>query len=326
VNLSAHKIAPAIAAGCTIVLKPPSKDPLTLLRIAHYFAETGLPKGSVSVMPMSRGTADAMVQDERFKLLTFTGSPSVGWAMKARAGRKSVVLELGGNAGAIVDSSADLDWAINRLVYGAFFYAGQVCISVQRVYVVDTIADEFERRLVEAVHDVSVGDPLDPGTDVGPMLDADAVKRTDQWVREAIKGGARAIVGGQLGNDQRFYPPTVLVDVQSDARICDEEAFAPVVSLFRVSSFNAAIRQVNDSRFGLQCGVFTASLEHSLTAWDELEVGGVVINDVPTWRIDHMPYGGVKDSGLGREGLRYSIEHMTERRLLAIASPDRRFD
>jgi acyl-CoA reductase-like NAD-dependent aldehyde dehydrogenase len=298
-NLAAHKVAPAIAAGCSIVLKPPSKDPLVMLRVAQYIAETDLPKGAVSVLPMDRPTGDRMVGDDRFKLLSFTGSPSVGWKMKADAGRKKVVLELGGNAGAIVDETADLDWAVNRLVFGAFAYAGQVCISVQRIYVVRAIYDEFERRFVEKVRSVRSGDPLDPATDLGPMVDDKAVRRTHEWVLEALDGGARALAGGEP--DGRFYPPTVLVDVPRDARVCGEEVFAPVVNLFAVDSFDDAVREINASRFGLQCGVFTSSLEHTLLAHDELEVGGVIVNDVPTWRIDPMPYGGVKESGLGRE-------------------------
>ena len=318
-NLAAHKVAPAIAAGCSIVLKPPSKDPLVMLRVAGYLDETDLPKGTVSILPMDRPTGDALVGDERFKLLTFTGSPSVGWKMKAEAGKKKVVLELGGNAGAIVDETADLDWAVARLVYGSFAYAGQVCISVQRIYVVASIYEEFERRFIEKVRDVKAGDPLDPDTDLGPMVDARAVARTDEWVREALAGGARALTGGKP--DGQFYPPTVLVDVPRDARVCGEEVFAPVVNLFAVPDFPSAIDEINNARFGLQCGLFTNDLERTLLAHDELEVGGVIVNDVPTWRIDPMPYGGVKDSGLGREELRWSIEDMTETRLLAFARP-----
>ena len=318
-NLAAHKVAPAIAAGCSIVLKPPSKDPLVMLRVAGYLDETDLPKGAVSILPMDRPTGDALVGDERFKLLTFTGSPSVGWKMKAEAGKKKVVLELGGNAGAIVDETADLDWAVARLVYGSFAYAGQVCISVQRIYVVASIYEEFERRFIEKVRDVKAGDPLDPDTDLGPMVDGRAVARTDEWVREALAGGARALTGGKP--DGQFYPPTVLVDVPRDARVCGEEVFAPVVNLFAVPDFPSAIDEINNARFGLQCGLFTNDLERTLLAHDELEVSGVIVNDVPTWRIDPMPYGGVKDSGLGREGLRWSIEDMTETRLLAFARP-----
>jgi acyl-CoA reductase-like NAD-dependent aldehyde dehydrogenase len=318
-NLAVHKVAPAIAAGCSIVLKPPSKDPLVMLRVAGYLAETNLPKGAVSILPMDRPTGDRMVADDRFKLLSFTGSPSVGWKMKGEAGKKKVVLELGGNAGAIVDETADLDWAVARLAFGAFAYAGQVCISVQRIYVVESIFEEFEQRFVEKVRQLRVGSPLDPATDLGPMVDAKAVARTHQWVGEALSRGARALTGGEP--DGLFYPPTVLVDVPKDARVCGEEVFAPVVNLFPVPDFAAAIAEINDSQFGLQCGVFTNDLERTLQAHDELEVGGVIVNDVPTWRTDSMPYGGVKDSGIGREGLRWSIEDMTEPRLLAFARP-----
>ena len=288
-----------------------------MLRVAGYLAETDLPAGAVSILPMDRPTGDRMVSDDRFKLLSFTGSPSVGWKMKAEAGKKKVVLELGGNAGAIVDETADLDWAVERLVYGAFAYAGQVCISVQRIFVVRSIYDEFESRFAERAARVKVGDPLDPDTELGPMVDEGAVERTRRWVSEALDGGARALVRGEP--DGRWFGPTVLVDVPRDAMICSEEAFAPVVNLFSVDSFEAAVAEINDSRFGLQCGVFTGSLDRTLLAHDELEVGGIIVNDVPTWRTDSMPYGGVKDSGLGREGLRWSIEDMTEPRLLAFA-------
>jgi acyl-CoA reductase-like NAD-dependent aldehyde dehydrogenase len=318
-NLAVHKVAPAIAAGCSIVLKPPSKDPLVMLRVAQYVDETDLPKGAVSVLPMDRPTGDRLVSDDRFKLLSFTGSPSVGWKMKADAGKKKVVLELGGNAGAIVDETADLDWAVSRLVYGSFAYAGQVCISVQRIYLVDSIYDAFAEKFVEKVRQLKVGDPLDPATDLGPMVDRTAVQRTHEWVQEALQQGASALTGDEPNG--LFYPPTVLVDVPKSSRVCGEEVFAPVVNLFRVPDFSSAVNEINDSQFGLQCGVFTNDLERTLTAHDELEVGGVIVNDIPTWRIDHMPYGGVKDSGLGREGLRWSIEDMTEPRLLAFARP-----
>ena len=318
-NLAAHKVAPALAAGCSIVLKPPSKDPLVMLRVAQYLSETGLPRGAVSVLPMDRPTGDAMVRDERFKLLSFTGSPSVGWKMKGEAGKKKVVLELGGNAGVVVDETADLEWAVNRLVYGSFAYAGQVCISVQRIYVVDAIFEEFAGRFTDKVRAMQIGSPLDPATDLGPMVDEKAVSRTHQWVQEALADGARALTGGEPNG--LFYPPTVLVDVPKEARVCGEEVFAPVVNLFGVPDFAAGLAEINDSQFGLQCGIFTNDLERTLLAHDQLEVGGVIVNDVPTWRIDHMPYGGVKDSGLGREGIRWSIEDMTEPRLLAFARP-----
>ena len=302
-NLAAHKLAPAIASGNPIVLKPPSKDPLTMLTVAEIVAEAGLPEGAVSILPMTRELGDRMVSDDRFKLLTFTGSPAVGWEMKARAGRKRVVLELGGNAGVIVDRSADLDWAVRRCVVGAFSYAGQVCISVQRIFVHEAIWDEFMARFVEAARKLKVGDPLDPQTDVGPMVDlkAAAAERRPGWTRLARWAGGFCS-GGTAGGS--YFPPTVLTDVPTTARVCSEEAFAPLVVAAPFRDFADAVRRVNEGRFGLQTGVFTNDLAHAWQAFDELEVGGVIVNDVPTYRIDHMPYGGVKDSGLGREGLR----------------------
>ena len=320
-NLAAHKLAPAIAAGNSIVLKPPSKDPLTMLTIAEIVEKSGVPDGAVSILPMSRALGDRMVEDERFKLLTFTGSPSVGWRMKERAGKKRVVLELGGNAGVIVDASADLDWAVQRTLVGAFGYAGQVCISVQRIFIHRSRYDEFLARLVEGAKQLVVGDPLDPETQLGPMVDERQAQRTESWVKEAEQLGGRVLVGGHA--DGAFFPPTVLVDTPPQAQVCSNEAFAPLVVAFPFDDFSDGVRQVNDSFYGLQTGVFTNDLAHSWYAFNELEVGGVIVNDVPTYRIDHMPYGGVKDSGLGREGLRWSIEDMTELRLMVVAEPDR---
>jgi acyl-CoA reductase-like NAD-dependent aldehyde dehydrogenase len=318
-NLAAHKLAPAIASGCSIVLKPPSKDPLTMLTVAEIVAEAGLPDGAVSILPMSRELGDRMVADDRFKLLTFTGSPSVGWRMKARAGKKKVVLELGGNAGVIVDKTADLDWAVGRVLVGGFTYSGQVCISVQRLFVHEQVWDEFMARFVEGAKGLKLGDPLDSSTDVGPMVDAHASERTQRWVDEAIALGGKALLGGKA--DGTMFPPTILTDVPMTAQVCSNEAFAPLVVAFPFKDFGDAVRQVNDSMFGLQTGVFTNDLEHAWEGFNELEVGGVMINDVPTYRIDHMPYGGVKDSGLGREGLRWAIEDMTELRIMVLAHP-----
>src|SRR6478752_4795769 len=318
-NLAAHKVSPAIASGNPIVLKPPSKDPLTMLTVAEIIEEAGAPAGSVSILPMSRELGDRMVSDERFKLLTFTGSPSVGWRMKERAGKKKVVLELGGNAGVIVDKTADLDWAVKRTLVGAFTYSGQVCISVQRMFVHEDIWDAFMARFVEGAKGLKVGDPLDPTTDLGPMVDATAAGRTQRWVDEAVEMGARILAGGRA--DGTFFPPTILTDVPLAAQICSNEAFAPVVVAFPFRDLDAAIAGVNDSMFGLQTGVFTNDLAGAWRAFSELEVGGVMINDVPTYRIDHMPYGGVKDSGLGREGLRWAIEDMTEIRIMVLAQP-----
>jgi acyl-CoA reductase-like NAD-dependent aldehyde dehydrogenase len=318
-NLAAHKVAPAIASGNPIVLKPPSKDPLTMLAIAEIIDHAGLPDGAVSILPMTRTLGDRMVEDDRFKLLTFTGSPSVGWRMKARAGKKKVVLELGGNAGVIVDKSADLDWAVKRILVGAFAYAGQVCISVQRMYVHEEVWDDFMGRFVEAAGRLQVGDPLDPKTDLGPMVDDAAASRTQRWVDEAVAAGAKVLLGGKA--DGTYFPPTVLTDAPVACQVCSNEAFAPLVVAFPFSDFGEAVRSVNDSAFGLQCGVFTNDLTNAWHGFEELVVGGVVVNDIPTYRIDHMPYGGVKDSGLGREGLRYSIEDMTEPRILVLAWP-----
>jgi glyceraldehyde-3-phosphate dehydrogenase (NADP+) len=318
-NLAAHKLAPAIASGNPIVLKPPSQDPLTMLAVAEIVAETGLPAGAVSILPMTRELGDRMVGDDRFKLLTFTGSPAVGWEMKARAGKKKVVLELGGNAGVIVDRSAELGWAVRRIATGAFSYSGQVCISVQRVFVHEAVWDEFMSRFVEAARGLKVGDPLDPATDVGPMVDAAAVERTRAWVDEARSMGAKVLLGGT--SDGLYYSPTVLTDVPAEASVCREEAFAPLVVVSRFDDFAEAVGGVNEGRFGLQAGVFTNDLAHAWFAFEELVVGGVIVNDVPTYRIDHMPYGGSKDSGIGREGVRYAIEDMTELRIMVIASP-----
>jgi acyl-CoA reductase-like NAD-dependent aldehyde dehydrogenase len=318
-NLAAHKIAPAIASGNPIVLKPPSKDPLTMLAVAEIIEAAGVPAGSVSILPMTRELGDRMVADPRFKLLTFTGSPSVGWRMKERAGKKKVVLELGGNAGVIVDKSADLDWAIKRCLVGAFAYAGQVCISVQRAFIHEDVWDEFMGRFVEGAKALKVGDPLDPTTDLGPMVDQNAAGRTQRWVDEAVALGGKLLLGGKA--DGSFFPPTILTDVPPTAQVCSNEAFAPLVVAFPFRDFDEAIAGVNDSMFGLQTGVFTNDLAGAWRAFSELEVGGVIVNDVPTYRIDHMPYGGVKDSGLGREGLRYAIDDMTEIRIMVLAQP-----
>ena len=318
-NLAAHKVAPAIASGNPIVLKPPSKDPLTMLTVGEIIEAAGAPAGSVSILPMTRELGDRMVADERFKLLTFTGSPSVGWRMKERAGKKKVVLELGGNAGVIVDRTADLDWAVKRCLVGAFSYAGQVCISVQRMVIHEDVWDTFMDRFVEGARGLKLGDPLDSTTDLGPMVDATAAGRTQRWVDEAVAMGGKLLLGGKA--DGTYFPPTVLTDVPLSAQVCSNEAFAPLVVAFPFRELDQAIGLVNDSMFGLQTGVFTNDLAGAWKAFAELEVGGVIVNDVPTYRIDHMPYGGVKDSGLGREGLRWAIEDMTEIRIMVLAQP-----
>jgi glyceraldehyde-3-phosphate dehydrogenase (NADP+) len=316
-NLSAHKLAPAVAAGNTVVLKPASKTPISAIRLGTYLAEEGLPEGAISVLPLDRKTGDRMVTDDRFRLLTFTGSPSVGWGMKARAGKKRVILELGGNAGVIVDETADLEFAAARVTAGGFALAGQSCIAVQRVFVHESRFDEFAASLVSRVSRLKVGDPLDPDTELGPMIDEGEAGRIDTWVKEAVAAGGRLLVGGERVG-RATYAGTVLADVPEQAKVCADEVFAPVVVLAKFREFEDAVAAVNRSDFGLQAGVFTRDLQRTLYAFDRIEAGGLIVNDVPTWRIDHMPYGGVKDSGLGREGPHYTIEEMTEMKLLVI--------
>lgn len=316
-NLTAHKLAPAIASGNPIVLKPATKTPLSALILADALDKAGLPKGALSVLPMSRETGDRLVTDERYKLLTFTGSSAVGWGMKARAGKKKVVLELGGNAGVIVDETADIDFAVKRVAVGGFAMAGQSCISVQRVFVHSRVFDRFADALVNRVASLKVGDPLDPATDIGPMIEESEAARVESWVAEAVRDGAKVLTGGRRVGPAVFAP-TVLVDVPETAKVCAEEVFAPVLGLFRFDEFGDALARLNRSRYGLQAGVFTNDLLRTLEAMDVLEVGGVMVNEVSAWRIDHMPYGGVKDSGIGREGPRYAIEEMTEPKIIVI--------
>ena len=316
-GLAAHKVAPALAAGCPLILKPPSNTPLTMLSVAELVAESGFPRDGLSVLPMTREVGDQLVTDPRIKLLSFTGSPEVGWAMKARAGKKKVVLELGSNSAAIVDESADLDWAAARCAYGAFKYAGQLCISVQRVLVHSAVAEAFTAAFLELAHGLHVGPPLDAGSDIGPMIDARSVERLQGWVAEAVQGGGRILLGGTA--DGHYMVPTVLTDVDPAEKVCAEEAFGPVAVISTFDDFGEALREVNASRFGLQAGVFTNDLAHAWQAFDELDVGAVIVNDAPTYRVDNMPFGGVKDSGLGREGLRWAIEDMTEVRMLVMA-------
>ncbi len=315
-NLALHKVAPAIASGNPIVLKPPSKDPLVMLFIAELLDEVGIEPGSLSVLPMSREVGNAMVEDARFKLLSFTGSPDVGWQMKKNAGMKKVVLELGGNAGVVVDAEADISFAAQRVRVGAYAYAGQVCISVQRVFIHERVYDKFIDALVAETKKVKLGDPLDRDTDLGPMIDDKAAARSQKWIEDAVSQGARVLTGGKA--DGRFMQPTIIENAPRDAFVCSREAFAPLVTVFKVPSFGKAVEAINDSIYGLQAGVFTNSLEHALYAFENIEAGGVIMNDIPTYRIDHMPYGGVKSSGLSREGIRYTIEDMTEMRLLVI--------
>jgi acyl-CoA reductase-like NAD-dependent aldehyde dehydrogenase len=315
-NLAMHKVAPAIACGDPIILRPAAKTPLVMLTMAEIIDGAGLPPGAVSVFSTPHGLGERMVQDDRLKLLTFTGSSDVGWRLKAMAGMKRVLLELGGNAGVIIDESAPQEYAVKRLLPGGFSYAGQSCISVQRVYIHASIYDGFLDALAEAVRGLKVGDPMDPDTDVGTVIDTAAADRIEQWLQEAVAEGARLVTGGK--RDGLLFEPTVVADAAPTAKVCVQEAFAPLVVAFPFDDFGQAVREVDNSYFGLQAGVFTRDLEHAWQAFEGITVGGVVVNDVPTWRVDHMPYGGAKGSGIGREGLRYAIEEMTEPRLLVL--------
>ncbi|WP_156255252.1 aldehyde dehydrogenase family protein [Sandarakinorhabdus oryzae] len=315
-NLAAHKIAPAIAVGCPFVMKPASRTPLGAIIIGEVLAETDLPPGAFSILPAHREGADLFTTDDRLKLLSFTGSPDVGWDLKARAGKKKVVLELGGNAAVIIDRDADLDDAADRTVFGAFYQSGQSCIGVQRILVHDDVYDAFKARLVERTAKLIAGDPRDEATFIGPMIDVKEAARLDGWIQEAVASGATLLCGGQ--RDGAMLAATLLEDVSRSARLNTEEAFGPVAFFTRFKTFDEALDIVNDSKFGLQAGIFTRDLFHMLKAWDVLDVGGVVINDVPSYRVDNMPYGGVKDSGLGREGVRFAMEDMTEIRNLVI--------
>jgi acyl-CoA reductase-like NAD-dependent aldehyde dehydrogenase len=319
-NLAAHKVAPAIAAGCTFVLKPASRTPIGAIVIGEVLAETNLPKGAFSILPCSRDGADLFTTDERLKLLSFTGSPDVGWDLKARAGKKAVVLELGGNAACIVDEDADLSDAVQRIVFGAFYQSGQSCISVQRIIVHQTRYDEFKQQFCDQVGRLPMGNPRDEETFIGPMIDEKEARRLEGWIDEASQRGANVLCGGQ--REGAMLQATVLENVPKDCALYNQEAFGPVAILEPFEHFDAALDAVNDSVFGLQAGIFTRDLYKAQKAWDRLHVGGVVIGDVPSWRVDNMPYGGVKDSGLGREGIRYAIEDMTELRLLVIRDPD----
>ncbi|HEY4949355.1 MAG TPA: aldehyde dehydrogenase family protein [Candidatus Acidoferrales bacterium] len=315
-NLVVHKVAPAIAAGCTTVLKPAPQTPLTSLLLAEVVEQAGLPAGALNVLSLANQEAEKLVGDDRLKMLTFTGSVPVGWALKGKSGKKKVTLELGGNAGVIVHADADVDVAADRCVVGGFSYAGQSCISVQRIYVQRSVQEQFLARLLAGVKKLHVGDPLDEPTDVGPMISEDAARRAASWIDEAVAGGAKLHAGG--ARQGAVLQPTVLTNVRADMKVSCQEVFAPVVIVEPYDDFADAIRRVNDSPFGLQAGVFTRDSKLLFFAFENLEVGGVIAGDISAFRIDHMPYGGVKDSGIGREGLRYAIEEMTEPRILVL--------
>ena len=315
-NLVAHKVAPAIASGCPIILKPAPQTPLTSFLLAEAVEQAGLPDGAFNVIPLSNEDAGLLITDDRLKMISFTGSAPVGWDIKRRAGKKKVVLELGGNAGVIVHSDADLAWAAERCVTGGFSYAGQTCISVQRILVERSAFKKFTDLVLEGVSRLQVGDPMDESTDLGPLIrESDAI-RASEWVQEAVQDGATLLCGGKRHGS--ILEPTVLTGTRPDMKVNCQEIFAPVVTLESYDDYSAALRRINESPYGLQAGVFTRDANRIFQAYEELEVGGVIAGDVPSFRIDHMPYGGVKDSGLGREGLRYAIEEMTEPKLLVM--------
>jgi acyl-CoA reductase-like NAD-dependent aldehyde dehydrogenase len=316
-NLVAHKIAPAIAVGCPLILKPAPQTPVTSLMLADIVQESGWPEGALAVLPLSNDNAALLVADDRIKLLTFTGSAAVGWQLKRQAGKKRVTLELGGNAGVIVHSDADLTYAAQRCVMGGFSYAGQTCISVQRILVHRSAYDGFTKLLVDGVRKLKVGDPMEESTDVPPLIREQDAIRALEWVEEAVKGGARLLCGGKRHGS--MLEPTVLTGTDPGMRVNCAEIFAPVVTVEPYENFRDAVGQINNSPYGLQAGVLTHDALLIKTAFEELEVGGVIVGDVPSFRVDQMPYGGTKDSGQGREGLRYSIADMTEPKLLVMA-------
>jgi acyl-CoA reductase-like NAD-dependent aldehyde dehydrogenase len=315
-NLVAHKVAPAIAAGCTIVLKPAPKTPLTSLLLAEVIAKSGWPKGAFNVLNLANSDAERLVTDDRLKMLSFTGSGPVGWALKAKSGKKRVALELGGNAAVIVHSDWPAEDAADRCVAGGYAYAGQTCVSVQRIFVHRDVEERFLARLVDGVQKLKMGDPLDESTDVGPMINEDAARRAASWIDEAARAGAKIATGGKRTGS--FLEPTVLTHTRPDMKVSCQEVFAPVVTVETYDDFDDAIRRINDSPFGLQAGLFTRDARLLFRAFEELEVGGVIAGDMSSFRIDHMPYGGVKESGMGREGVRYAIEEMTEPRILVL--------
>lgn len=316
-NLVAHKVAPALAVGNPVLCKPAHQTPLTALLLGEVIQASGIPSGMFQVLPCPGAVAQGLATSPKAKIVSFTGSPPVGWKLKELAVQKKVTLELGGNAAAIVEPDADLDVAAGRIALGAFAFAGQVCISVQRAFVHDRVYDEFRRRLLESIETkIAMGDPCDERTVVGPVIDDGAADRIESWIERARQGGAKLACGGR--RDGRMLAPTVVEDAHPDMEVSCREVFGPVMVLERYSTFSAALARANDSVYGLQAGLFTRDLPRIWQAFRELEVGGVIANDYPMYRADQMPYGGVKQSGFGREGLRYAIEEMTEIRLLVL--------
>lgn len=315
-NLVVHKVAPALAAGNSILIKPAPQTPLTALLLGDLLLKAGAPPGGLNILPCDNTVAEHMVVDPRFKLLSFTGSAPVGWMLKAKCGKKKVVLELGGNAAVIIEPDADLEYAAQRCVTGGFTYAGQTCISVQRIFVHASIAESFTERLMTRVRGLATGDPGDERTVVGPLIDAGAAQRIEGWIGEAVAQGARVLSGGS--REGSVVQPTVLSQVTAAMNVSCREVFGPLVTITPYREFDAALNAVNESDYGLQAGIFTDNIGRIFQAFEQLEVGGVLANEIPTFRADHMPYGGIKDSGIGREGLRYAIEDMTEPKLLVV--------
>lgn len=319
-NLVAHKVAPALAVGCPFVLKPASRTPIGALIIGEILAETDLPEGAFSILPCTRDGAELFTTDDRLKLLSFTGSPAVGWDLKARAGKKKVTLELGGNAAVVVDEDADIKDTVGRIVTGAFYQSGQSCIGVQRILIHEKVYDEFKKLLVKKTKTLKMGDPKKEETFIGPVISENEAQRLESWIEEAVKAGGTVLCGGK--RDGVMVEATLMENVPKQEKVCSLEAFGPLAVLSSFSDFDEALDAVNDSAYGLQAGIFTKDIYKAHRAWDRLEVGGVMIGEVPSWRVDHMPYGGIKDSGIGREGIRWAIEEMTEVRLLVIRNPE----
>jgi glyceraldehyde-3-phosphate dehydrogenase (NADP+) len=315
-NLVAHKVAPALASRNAIIVKPSPRTPLTALLLGEAFLESGLPKGALQIVPMEIAEIDLILTDERVGMISFTGSAEVGWKLRERAARKAVTLELGGNAPVIVDETADIKYSVERSVMAAFNYAGQVCISAQRLLLHEKIADEWTSRFVERARNLRTGDPLDEATELSVMINEEAARRAESWIQEATGAGARLLCGGNRRG--ALLDATVLTNVHSEMRVCSEEVFAPIATIQTFSDFADALREANQTRYGLQAGVFTRDMHRAFLSAEGLEFGGVMINDAPAFRVDNMPYGGVKLSGSGREGVRYAMEEMTEPRIIVI--------
>ncbi len=313
-NLAMHKIAPAIAAGCPIILKPARSTPLSVLEFAKIIDKTNLPKGAVSILPTDRTIGNRLVIDERFKMISFTGSPEIGWKIKNNAGKKKVVLELGGNAGIIISDKANVDTVIKKCIVGAFAYSGQVCIHTQRIYVHEKIFAPFTKKFIKETKKLEYGNPMKFQTDISVMIDEENAKRVENWVNEAVSDGAELLFGGKR-NDS-YFEPTIITNTKPDMKVCAEEVFGPVVVIEKVDSVKEAVSYINNSEFGLQAGIFSDSIEETNYAFENIQAGAVISNDIPTFRVDHMPYGGIKDSGFGREGVKYSINKMLEPKLL----------